>query len=75
MHQAQLLRSKGFLACCVYYTRNMLYDKHYAYREISEEKNKLWPTSRENLTPATYSRDRKRKMAMIYFSTAVLLIK
>ena len=21
----------------------MLYDKHYAYREISEEKSKLWP--------------------------------
>ena len=53
----------------------MLYDKHYAYREISEEKNKLWPTSRENLTPATYSQVRQRKMAIIYFSTAVLLIK
>ena len=40
-----------------------------------DNERKLWPTGCEYPTPATYSRVRQRKMAIIYFSTAVLLIK
>ena len=40
-----------------------------------DDERKLWPTGCEYPTPATYSRVRQRKMAIIYFSTAVLLIK
>ena len=78
MYQAQLVRSKGFPTCCVYYTKNLLYDLSVNIMLIGKfqrKKANYGQSSGENPTPATYSRVRQRKMAMIYFSTAVLLIK
>ena len=78
MHQAQLVRSKGFLTCCVYYTRNLLNELSVNIMLIGKfqrKKANYGQSSGENLTPATYSQVRQRKMAIIYFSTPVLLIK